>query len=223
MLQVPTTVKRCTRRNLHVFECCAPSGQQAVPKRTRLDLRCVIRNCLVEKDFARGYCKGNEIKCLCPQHGLPKKWKKYIESCHLVSWFLVGIILVSCFGYVSTSDWSGLQAPWLEPGIFSSCSAHLFIDFQHKQQEILRWKVAHHYPKNPQLVSGLMKNARKKRTSDAWGRKVLDGMNLSNKNEVNNLTPKRIIHHLRHLSLNSYCPLVVKEVTRNVRPKWTAI
>lgn len=45
------------------------------------------------------------------------------------------------------------------------------------------------FPKTPQLVSGLMKNARKKRTFDAWERKVLDGMKFSNENEVKNVTP----------------------------------
>ena len=126
MLRVPTTVKRGTRRNLQVFECCAPLGQQAVPKRTRLDLSCkelprwtriqVIFVLLVAKEM-----KLNFSDTFLSRTGICSMACPMVNTLNVVISFLLHFesFLISCFGDVlSTSDWSGLQAPWLEPGVF---------------------------------------------------------------------------------------------------------
>lgn len=132
MLRVPTTVKRGTRRNLQVFECCAPLGQQAVPKRTRLDLSCkelprwtrtrIIFVLLVAKDMKLNFSDTILWRSWLHPGRVSAAWlAQWKTTLKVVISFLLHFesFLISCFGDVlSTSDWSGLQAPWLEPGVF---------------------------------------------------------------------------------------------------------
>ena len=197
MLRVPTTVKRGTRRNLQVFECCAPLGQQAVPKRTRLDLSCkelprwtriqVIFVLLVAKEMKLNFSDTFLLRRWLHPGGVSAAWlAQWKTTLNVVIsflfhfWVFFGLLFWWCLEHqrlersASTLAWT-----WHIWFMFSS-SLHRLPTLE---------SCTPLFPKTPQLVSGLMKNARKKRTFDAWERKVLDGMNRSNGNEVKNVTP----------------------------------
>ena len=145
MLRVPTTVKRGTRRNLQVFECCAPLGQQTVPKRTRLDLSCkelprwtriqVIFVLLVAKEMKLNFSDAFLLRRWLHPGGVSAAWLAQWKS-------TLNVVISFLFDFWIIFDllfWWCLEHQWLER------SASTLAWTWH----ILRWKVAH--PFSPKL------------------------------------------------------------------------
>ena len=163
-------------------------------------------------------CKGNEIELF--GYFFWRRWLHpgEVSAVWLAQWkttlnvvisFLLHFesFLVSCFGDVfSTSDWSGLQAPWLEPGVFYVGKLHT--PFPQNSTTCLRPDEECSEKKNIWCLK-----AQGVGWHEPFQRKLSEKCD-----SLKNTTWKAFV--LKQLLPDS-CPLVAKEVTRTVRPEWT--